>query len=378
MEQSQQRALSRRSLFKAAGAGAIAAGVVGPALAQGSRAPIDQTVSGPNVLAISCDEFFPVNGLGSSLTPNAQIAWSYSFWGGMIMTAGDSYWHAGFHLPAGSRITGMDLWVDPRNQADGITCAMMRYRAIDGTPRDVSGNYPSSFYEYICTPEATVSGVAAIAGVPMMGRATGNTVKEVSSPAINHLIDENNWNYRITWLRLTSGGGTIAAPFTSGAALFGVRIGYTAPAIVFPTTTTTTTTTTPTTTPPAAGASGPVFLSTPARVYDSRPGTAPATGPKTKFAAGEVRTISCAVGGVPTTARGVILNITATSTSANGGYATVFPSNSGLPATSNVNWNAGQTVANSVTVGCGPNAAVNVQVANSIADIILDVAGYYP
>jgi len=47
------------------------------------------------------------------------------------------------------------------------------------------------------------------------------------------------------------------------------------------------------------------------------------------------------------------------------------------PATSNVNFLAGQVVANSVTSACGAGAVIALRLGAGTCDAIIDVAGYY-
>ena len=241
----------------------------------------------------------------------------------------------------------------------------MRYRATPGGATTSGSTTPGAEAEVLCETTA----------------ATGDGLAVVSSPAISHVVDELNWNYRITWINLQP----------SGAILFNARVGYTSAVITPPPTTTTTTTTTttpattattvpPTTTPPTTIApapvgGNPVFLSTPVRVYDSRPGTA-SGGPKNPFSPGTTRTIACTGVTIPANARGLICNITATNT-AGTGYCVLYPGGSQPPATSTVNWASGGTVANAAIVGCGTNATVSLLVQLATADLVLDVTGYY-
>lgn len=131
--------------------------------------------------------------------------------------------------------------------------------------------------------------------------------------------------------------------------------------------------------PAAAGAFE--ALPAPIRVYDSRLGAPPVTGPKTPVVGPATRTVSCVentAGAVPADARVVVVNLTATATSA-AGFASVFPTGAAWAGTSNLNFAAGQTIANSVTVGCGPGASIDVRIGPAAvsADIIVDVMGFY-
>ncbi|MET9573475.1 hypothetical protein ACFYNW_31845 [Streptomyces virginiae] len=113
----------------------------------------------------------------------------------------------------------------------------------------------------------------------------------------------------------------------------------------------------------------------PSRFVDTRNGTGTAQGQVrgqatfgTKFAGRD---------GIPDDATAVALNVTVTNPR-EAGHLTVFPSGGSVPITSNVNFRAGQTVANSVIVPVGPDGSVNFRNgAWSGTDVIVDVVGYY-
>jgi hypothetical protein len=72
-----------------------------------------------------------------------------------------------------------------------------------------------------------------------------------------------------------------------------------------------------------------------------------------------------------------VLNVTATETTS-GGYLSVFPSGTTKPVASNLNWSAGATIPNLVTVKVGTNGKVSLyQSGPGTAQVIVDVAGYY-
>jgi hypothetical protein len=115
---------------------------------------------------------------------------------------------------------------------------------------------------------------------------------------------------------------------------------------------------------------------TPARVLDTRIGT----GGVAVAPLGSGKTLNVQIGGqggVPSTGvSAVVLNVTATNTTA-GGYLTVFPAGVTVPVASNLNWARGQTTAKLVTVGLGSSGAVSAYNGPGSADLIFDVAGYY-
>ncbi|MFJ9592520.1 hypothetical protein ACIRS3_07130 [Streptomyces virginiae] len=113
----------------------------------------------------------------------------------------------------------------------------------------------------------------------------------------------------------------------------------------------------------------------PSRFVDTRNGTGTAQGQVrgqatfgSKFAGRD---------GIPEDATAVALNVTVTNPR-EAGHLTVFPGGGSAPITSNVNFRAGQTVANSVIVPVGPDGTVNFRNgAWSGTDVIVDVVGYY-
>lgn len=145
------------------------------------------------------------------------------------------------------------------------------------------------------------------------------------------------------------------------------------------TATTATTPTTPTTAPPptvtqpsqpptAAAGFVPV---TPTRLLDTRD----AGGP---VAAGAVRTLTVRGAGTPVNgdAEAVVLNVTAVNATTDT-FVRVWPSGTATPATSSLNLRAGDTVPNLVTTAVGSNGAINLQVSDGQADLLVDVVGAY-
>jgi hypothetical protein len=117
---------------------------------------------------------------------------------------------------------------------------------------------------------------------------------------------------------------------------------------------------------------GGVTSVSPWRILDTR-----ITGGK--LGAGESRSLLVTgVGGVPASGvSAVVLNVTVTETTA-GGYLTVSPTGSARPVVSNLNWSAGATIPNAVTVKVGAGGKVDLfQSGPGTAQVIVDVAGYY-
>ncbi|MGR4881578.1 PKD domain-containing protein [Streptomyces sp. LARHCF249] len=81
--------------------------------------------------------------------------------------------------------------------------------------------------------------------------------------------------------------------------------------------------------------------------------------------------------GVPQGIKAVALNVTVTGPK-EAGHLTVYPSGGRIPLASNVNFTAGQTVANSVIVPVGPDGSINIRNSSwAGADVVVDVVGYY-
>jgi hypothetical protein len=115
-----------------------------------------------------------------------------------------------------------------------------------------------------------------------------------------------------------------------------------------------------------------VTPASPQRLLDTRDGTGGHPGP---LAGGSQLTLPVAgVGQVPSTAVGLIVNITATD-SAVDGYLTVYPCGTTIPTASSVNYRAGITVPNLVIVALGGGSLCIF--SNATTDVIADIAGWY-
>jgi hypothetical protein len=81
-------------------------------------------------------------------------------------------------------------------------------------------------------------------------------------------------------------------------------------------------------------------------------------------------------GGVPASGvSAVVMNLTATNTA--GGWLNVYPSGTSTPPTSNVNFAAGQTVANRAIVPLGTDGKVTIYNGGGRTDVIVDVTGWF-
>jgi hypothetical protein len=121
----------------------------------------------------------------------------------------------------------------------------------------------------------------------------------------------------------------------------------------------------------ANGAPGPLTALTPARIVDTRAGA--------PVAAGETRAIQVdGLGGVPASGvSAVVLNVTVTQPTANGGFIKLYPSGAAAPTVSDINFNAGQTVPNLVIVKVGPDGKVNLFNQSGTTHVIFDVVGWF-
>jgi hypothetical protein len=79
--------------------------------------------------------------------------------------------------------------------------------------------------------------------------------------------------------------------------------------------------------------------------------------------------------GVPADASAAVLNVTAAGPSASG-FLTAYPGGGAVPATSNLNFVAGQTVANLVTVPIGTDGGVGIYNLAGTTNVVVDLEGY--
>ncbi len=91
---------------------------------------------------------------------------------------------------------------------------------------------------------------------------------------------------------------------------------------------------------------------------------------------GQTRALAVAgVDGVPMDATAVALNVTVTDTSA-AGFLTVYPTGQPTPEVSNLNWTAGETLANLVLVRLG-GGGVTLYNQNGSTEVVVDLQGYF-
>ncbi|MFD0267176.1 hypothetical protein ACFVGY_11340 [Streptomyces sp. NPDC127106] len=115
---------------------------------------------------------------------------------------------------------------------------------------------------------------------------------------------------------------------------------------------------------------------TPVRFVDTRAGLGAARAQVP--GQGTIGTQISGLRGVPNGITAAALNVTVTNPREDG-HLTVFPSNvQQAPTTSNLNFRAGQTVANSVIVPVGPDGSIKIRNgAWAGIDVVVDVVGYY-
>ncbi len=133
---------------------------------------------------------------------------------------------------------------------------------------------------------------------------------------------------------------------------------------------------TPHATAPVQGSYVPV---TPFRITDTRTGSGlPNAGTTLTTAAPSLNVQVTGVGTapVPVTASAVVLNVTATGAQSSG-FLTVFPEGITQPTVSNLNYVAGQTVANLVTTALSATGQVTIYSSGTDVNVVVDVEGYY-
>ncbi|MGH9133493.1 MAG: hypothetical protein ACRDZZ_06120 [Ilumatobacteraceae bacterium] len=112
----------------------------------------------------------------------------------------------------------------------------------------------------------------------------------------------------------------------------------------------------------------------PLRLLDTRNGTG---APQQPVGPGNPVTLQVAGRGtIPSLARAVVLNVTATQATATS-FVTVWPTGSAAPGTSNLNLLPGGTVANLVITKLGPSGTVDLANAFGDTHLIADVTGYF-
>src|SRR4029077_16955591 len=115
----------------------------------------------------------------------------------------------------------------------------------------------------------------------------------------------------------------------------------------------------------------------PTRVMDTRNGTGGvAVAPLGPGGSVSLVVAPNALAGVPATATAVVMNVTVVDTTA-ASFLPVYPTGGSLPFASNLNWVAGYTVPNLVTVQPGTGGSVTFYNKFGSTDVIADIAGYF-
>jgi hypothetical protein len=125
----------------------------------------------------------------------------------------------------------------------------------------------------------------------------------------------------------------------------------------------------------ATPAEGTYYAVTPDRLLDTRTGNG---APQAPLGPGGVLHLQVAGrGGVPATGvSAVVLNMTVTQPTA-ASFLTVYPTGVPRPTASNLNFVAGWTGANAVTVALGTDGMVDIYSPSGSTHVIADVVGYY-
>ena len=130
--------------------------------------------------------------------------------------------------------------------------------------------------------------------------------------------------------------------------------------------------------PEAVGSTAGSYVPlTPARITDTRSGSGYPNAGQTLASSGTLNIQVTGAGGVPTSGvTGAVLNVTATNTTA-AGYLTAYPAGTSRPLASNLNWTAGETVANRVVVPVSTTGMVTLYNYTGSTDVVVDVSGYF-
>jgi hypothetical protein len=123
------------------------------------------------------------------------------------------------------------------------------------------------------------------------------------------------------------------------------------------------------------GSDGTFFPITPVRAADTR---LEAGGSGVPIGPHQTRSFTVlGVGEVPVAnVTAVALNVTVTEPDT-ASFVTVYPAGQQLPVVSNLNFVAGQTIPNQVTVGVGAGGQITVYNDAGFTDVIVDIVGYY-
>ncbi len=126
-----------------------------------------------------------------------------------------------------------------------------------------------------------------------------------------------------------------------------------------------------------ASSAGTYVSLTPSRITDTRAGSGYPNAGRTLGGGGMLNVQVTGTGGVPATGvSAVVLNVAVVNPTESS-FLTVFPEGGTLPVVSNLNFGAGEVLANLVTVPVGTQGGVTIYNHTGSADVVVDVEGYY-
>lgn len=258
-------------------------------------------------------------------------------------------------------ILGTDLY--------GYPCMIDPVVAVSGagSPAYCARGAVQQAYTTTVTPSAIPTGALSVNLNSAMSQTsvvenTPISIQSAPTPAVSYVV---NW-----------GDGTTSAPAPGSATTADTTITHT-----YARTGTYTITDTAKLTDGTTAVAGTTFTTAgsgytpvgPQRVLDTRKGIG---APSAKVAAGQDVNLKLAgIDGIPANATAVALNLTVADATGNG-YLAAVPTGDGV-ATSNLNYRAGQTVANTVIVPVANGSITIYNEGAGSADLIADVSGYF-
>jgi hypothetical protein len=127
----------------------------------------------------------------------------------------------------------------------------------------------------------------------------------------------------------------------------------------------------------SASVAGTYMALTPSRITDTRTGSGYPNAGSTLGAGSSLNVQVSGVGNVPASGvTAVVMNVTAVGPTA-ASYVTVFPEGTAQPLVSNLNFTAGETLANLATVPVGSQGGVTFYNHAGTVNLVVDVEGYY-
>jgi Tol biopolymer transport system component len=241
--------------------------------------------------------------------------------------------------------------------ADAVTQVTRTFVQFPGSSSDPAISADGSHVVFLSSAQDIVPGQSGSRGVFLYDRATGTTA--LASRTSTSATTVGNGS---SYAAVPSADGRVVA-FTSEASdLVPGDFNLHADVFVYSS---------------ALGAQGSFFTLPPCRLLDTRQA---GQGPALASGAEEVWTLhgTC---GIPATARAVAVNVTVTQATA-AGHLTLFAGDLAAPATSTINFGAGQTRANNAVLPLATNGAGTLGVrpfvlAGGTVHLIVDVAGYF-